>query len=192
MTLIAREERLRRRRWPCRCQPRDCIVFCAALGCIGPVPTQPRRYWLVTASLTAVVLFPSLGITYSLNLWRTAFLRRARSQERSGRRLRQTMLFPLLVGLHLLLCVFAMWARMTMQRTWRAVVNDGSGPPLAREQPILPARARRWRSCQSGAAHQRRFADRDRHAGRFRHRPGHLVAVCGHLHRGAVDRGRHL
>jgi putative ATP-binding cassette transporter len=85
----------------------------------GPNAAQA---WLVTASLTAVV-FASLGITYSLNLWNRHFFD-ALEAKNGPVALRQTMLFPLLVGLHLLLCVFAMWARMTMQRTWRAVVND--------------------------------------------------------------------
>jgi putative ATP-binding cassette transporter len=76
----------------------------------------------VTASLTAVV-FASLGITYSLNLWNRHFFDALEAKNGSVA-LRQTMLFPLLVGLHLLLCVFAMWARMTMQRSWRAVIND--------------------------------------------------------------------
>jgi putative ATP-binding cassette transporter len=76
----------------------------------------------VTASLTAVV-FASLGITYSLNLWNRHFFD-ALEAKNGPVALRQTMLFPLLVGLHLLLCVFAMWARMTMQRSWRAVIND--------------------------------------------------------------------
>jgi putative ATP-binding cassette transporter len=85
----------------------------------GPKAAQA---WLVTASLTAVV-FASLGITYSLNLWNRHFFD-ALEAKNGPVALRQTMLFPLLVGLHLLLCVFAMWARMTMQRSWRAVIND--------------------------------------------------------------------
>jgi vitamin B12/bleomycin/antimicrobial peptide transport system ATP-binding/permease protein len=83
---------------------------------------QAGQAWLVTASLMAVV-FASLGITYSLNLWNRHFFD-ALEAKNGSIALRQTMLFPLLVGLHLLLCVFAMWARMTMQRSWRAVVND--------------------------------------------------------------------
>ncbi len=85
-------------------------------------PSAPQA-WLVTASLVAVVL-ASLGITYSLNLWNRHFFDALEAKNGSVA-LHQTLLFPLLVGLHLLLCVFAMWARMTMQRSWRAVVNDG-------------------------------------------------------------------
>ena len=84
-------------------------------------PSAPQA-WLVTASLGAVVL-ASLGITYSLNLWNRHFFDALEAKNGSVA-LKQTLLFPLLVGLHLGLCVFAMWARMTMQRSWRAVVND--------------------------------------------------------------------
>jgi vitamin B12/bleomycin/antimicrobial peptide transport system ATP-binding/permease protein len=91
----------------------------ARLYWTGPKAGQA---WLVTVSLMAVVLV-SLGITYSLNLWNRHFFDAL--EARNGPvALRQTLLFPLLVGLHLLLCVFAMWARMTMQRSWRAVIND--------------------------------------------------------------------
>src|SRR5205085_7786432 len=36
----------------------------------------------------------------------------------------QAVLFPVLIGLYVVVCVFAMWARMSMQRTWRAWLND--------------------------------------------------------------------
>lgn len=77
--------------------------------------------WLVTISLTAVV-FASLGITYSLNLWNRYFYDALGAKD-AGTALHQALVFPGLVGLYLALCVFAMWARMTMQRTWRAWLN---------------------------------------------------------------------
>lgn len=77
--------------------------------------------WLVTISLTAVV-FASLGITYGLNLWNRYFYDALGAKD-AGTALHQALVFPGLVGLYLGLCVFAMWARMTMQRTWRAWLN---------------------------------------------------------------------
>ncbi|WP_407178281.1 ABC transporter ATP-binding protein/permease [Bradyrhizobium sp. STM 3562] len=78
--------------------------------------------WLLTVSLT-VVVFASLGITYGINLWNRHFYDAL--EARNGPvALHQALLFPLLVGLYLVLCVFAMWARMTMQRTWRAFINE--------------------------------------------------------------------
>lgn len=78
--------------------------------------------WLVTVSLAGVV-FASLGITYGLNLWNRHFYD-ALEARNAPVALHQAVLFPILVGLYLLLCVFAMWARMTMQRSWRAWIND--------------------------------------------------------------------
>ncbi|QQO15578.1 ABC transporter ATP-binding protein/permease [Bradyrhizobium diazoefficiens] len=77
--------------------------------------------WLVTISMTAVV-FASLGITYGLNLWNRHFYDALGAKD-AGAALHQALVFPGLVGLYLGLCVFAMWARMTMQRTWRAWLN---------------------------------------------------------------------
>ncbi|MFL6796833.1 MAG: ABC transporter ATP-binding protein/permease [Xanthobacteraceae bacterium] len=82
---------------------------------------RSRGAWTLTVSLVAVV-FVSLAITYSINLWHRNFFDavEARNAEVA---LRQAILFPLLVGIYLVLCVFAMWARMTMQRNWRAWMN---------------------------------------------------------------------
>lgn len=77
--------------------------------------------WLVTIIMTAVV-FASLGITYGLNLWNRHFYDALGAKD-AGAALHQALVFPGLVGLYLGLCVFAMWARMTMQRTWRAWLN---------------------------------------------------------------------
>ncbi len=93
------------------------------LGGAASYWTGPQSWyaWLLTASLLAVV-FASLGITYCLNLWNRHFFD-ALEAKNAPVALHQALLFPVLVGLHLLLCVFAMWARMTMQRTWRAAMN---------------------------------------------------------------------
>jgi putative ATP-binding cassette transporter len=80
------------------------------------------RAWLLTVSLIAVV-FASLGITYGINLWNRHFFDALEAKNASVA-IHQALLFPLLVGLYVVLCVFAMWARMSMQRTWRAWLND--------------------------------------------------------------------
>src|SRR4051795_8906552 len=80
------------------------------------------RAWLLSVSLVAVV-FASLGITYGINLWNRHFFD-ALEAKNAAVAFHQALLFPLLVGLYLVLCVFAMWARMTMQRTWRAWLNE--------------------------------------------------------------------
>jgi vitamin B12/bleomycin/antimicrobial peptide transport system ATP-binding/permease protein len=78
--------------------------------------------WLLTVSLTGVV-FASLGVTYGINVWNRHFYD-ALEAKIAPVAIHQALLFPLLVGFYLTLCVFAMWARMTMQRTWRAWLND--------------------------------------------------------------------
>jgi vitamin B12/bleomycin/antimicrobial peptide transport system ATP-binding/permease protein len=85
--------------------------------------TSPGSHtaWLVTISLV-VVIFVSLGITYSINLWNRRFFDALEARDSSAAA-SQALLFPALVGAYLILCVFAMWARMTMQRTWRAWLN---------------------------------------------------------------------
>jgi vitamin B12/bleomycin/antimicrobial peptide transport system ATP-binding/permease protein len=80
------------------------------------------RAWLLTVSLVAVV-FASLGITYGINLWNRHFFDALEAKNASVA-IHQALLFPLLIGLYVVLCVFAMWARMSMQRTWRAWLND--------------------------------------------------------------------
>ena len=80
------------------------------------------RAWLLSVSLVAVV-FASLGITYGINLWNRHFFD-ALEAKNASIAIHQALLFPLLIGLYVVLCVFAMWARMSMQRTWRAWLND--------------------------------------------------------------------
>src|SRR3954454_24906732 len=80
------------------------------------------RAWLLTVSLVAVVL-ASLAITYGINLWNRHFFD-ALQAKNAPVAVHQAMVFPLLIGAYLIVCVFAMWARVSMQRTWRAWVND--------------------------------------------------------------------
>jgi putative ATP-binding cassette transporter len=85
--------------------------------------SQPaREAWIVSTSLVVVVLV-SLGITYSINLWNRSFFD-AIEAKNTAIATHQAILFPVLVGAYLVLCVFGMWARMTLQRTWRAWVNE--------------------------------------------------------------------
>jgi vitamin B12/bleomycin/antimicrobial peptide transport system ATP-binding/permease protein len=82
----------------------------------------PRCAWPLTISLTLVV-FVSLGITYGINLWNRHFFDALEAKDATAV-LHQGLLFPLLIAGYLALCMFAMWARMTMQRTWRGWINN--------------------------------------------------------------------
>src|SRR5215210_9003935 len=60
--------------------------------------------WLLTVSLVAVV-FASLGITYAINLWNRHFFD-ALEAKNAAVALHQALLFPLLIGLYVVFCVF--------------------------------------------------------------------------------------
>jgi vitamin B12/bleomycin/antimicrobial peptide transport system ATP-binding/permease protein len=81
-----------------------------------------RFTWIVTLSLTFVVLV-SLGITYGINVWNRHFFDALGAKDARSA-FHQALLFPVIVGVYLVLCVFAQWARMTMQRNWRAWLNE--------------------------------------------------------------------
>jgi putative ATP-binding cassette transporter len=78
--------------------------------------------WPLAFALAAVVL-GSLAVTYGINLWNRRFFDAL--EMRNGAALSQeALVFPLLVAGYLLICASGMWARMTMQRSWRAWIND--------------------------------------------------------------------
>ena len=60
--------------------------------------------------------------------------------------------------------------RMTMQRRWRAWLTQHLLDRWLRQRPLLPAQSRQRRPQEPRISHRRRRADRDRVAGRFRHR----------------------
>ncbi len=77
-----------------------------------------RRAWLLTGLLLASVLL-QLAIQYRLNFWgRDFFDAFGRRDEQSLRS--QALMFLPLAGISILVAVFAIWARMTVQRRWRA------------------------------------------------------------------------
>jgi putative ATP-binding cassette transporter len=85
-------------------------------------PGRSRMAWPLTLGMSAIVL-ASLAITYGLNLWNRHFFDALQAKD-TAVALHQALLFPLLIGGYLAMCVVAMWVRMTLQRTWRAFVND--------------------------------------------------------------------
>src|SRR3954470_19014570 len=113
-------------------------VRCGPAAPAEATPSRLRRfsrsakgYWVGRGSGRAGLLtwtpfgvvFASLGITYGINLWNRHFFD-ALEAKNASIAIHQALLFPLLIGLYVVLCVFAMWARMSMQRTWRAWLND--------------------------------------------------------------------
>ncbi len=83
--------------------------------------------------------------------------------------------------------VAQVFARMGIQRRWRAWLTDNVVSRWLESRSLLSAQPRRRGSQESGIPHRRRSTDCHRRAGRF-HRRRHLgAAVRGHLHRSALD-----
>ena len=89
---------------------RTAAGFWSAPGAVGA--------WCLTAILIATTVL-QLVMQYRLNFWSRDFF------DAFGRRDSATMriaalLFPLLAGISVLLTILSVWARMTIQRNWRA------------------------------------------------------------------------
>jgi putative ATP-binding cassette transporter len=101
-------------------------------------PQGDRAAWPVTLSLLGVVLL-SLAVTYSINLWNRHFFD-ALEAKNAPAAIDQAVLFPGLVGVYLIVCVFGMWARMTAQRTCVArLVQRSFAVPMVGKKSLLQA-----------------------------------------------------
>jgi vitamin B12/bleomycin/antimicrobial peptide transport system ATP-binding/permease protein len=80
-----------------------------------------RSAWLLTSGLFCLILL-NLGISYELNVWnRTIF--DALQQRDSATVLLQGIIYFPLMAISVGLCVLGVYARMTIQRLWRAWLN---------------------------------------------------------------------
>lgn len=77
-----------------------------------------RSVWMLTAFLLASALL-QLGIQFRLNLWGRDFFDAFGLKDEETLR-RQAVLFLPLAGISILVAAFTIWARMTLQRLWRA------------------------------------------------------------------------
>ncbi len=81
-------------------------------------PPGAAGAWCLTAVLVGVTVL-QLGMQYRLNFWSRDFF--DAFGHRDGTILRTAaLLFPLLAGTSVLLTILSVWARMTIQRNWRA------------------------------------------------------------------------
>ncbi|MEO8318829.1 MAG: SbmA/BacA-like family transporter [Bradyrhizobium sp.] len=76
------------------------------------------RAWLLAAALIATVLLQLLTL-YRINFWNRDFFN-AIGRKNEAELWTQALLFLPLAAASLTLAVFSVWARMTVQRTWRA------------------------------------------------------------------------
>lgn len=82
----------------------------------------PRRAWLLTGGLLAIVVL-NLGIQYGINLWNRTFFD-ALEKKDSAAALLQAAIFVPLIAASVVLAVSNVYGRMTLQRTWRRWLND--------------------------------------------------------------------
>jgi len=80
------------------------------------------RAWLLVAVLIATVLLQLLT-QYTLNYWNRDFFNAVGRRDAAGL-WAQALRFVPLAAASLALTVFSVWARMTMQRTWRAWLSN--------------------------------------------------------------------
>lgn len=81
-------------------------------------PPGATAAWCLTAVLIGATVL-QLAMQYRLNFWSRDFF--DAFGRRDGTTLRTTaLLFPLLAGMSVLLTILSVWARMTIQRNWRA------------------------------------------------------------------------
>ena len=80
------------------------------------------RAWLLVAVLIATVLL-QLWTQYALNYWNRDFFNAIGRRDAAGL-WTQALRFVPLAAASLALMVFSVWARMTMQRTWRAWLSN--------------------------------------------------------------------
>jgi putative ATP-binding cassette transporter len=74
--------------------------------------------WILTVALIGGTLL-QLALGFRLNYWNRDFFD-AFGHRNSAALGTQAMLFPLLMGISIALAILAVWARMTLQRRWRA------------------------------------------------------------------------
>ena len=79
---------------------------------------HPVAAWGLIGALTVCVALELL-LQYKLNFWNRDFFN-ALEQRNSRAIWTQVYLLPVLVGLFVALAIFAVWGRMTFQRSWRA------------------------------------------------------------------------
>ncbi len=89
----------------------------------------PADAWLLTALLLASVLL-QLAIQYRLNFWGRDFFDAFGRRDEQALRSQALMFLPL-AGISILVAVFAIWARMTVQRRWRAWLTQHPYRPVA-------------------------------------------------------------
>ena len=105
---------------------------------------RPLTAWGLIGALTVCVALELL-LQYKLNFWNRDFFN-ALEQRDSRAIWTQVYLLPVLVGLFVVLAIFAVWGRMTFQRTWRAWLTTAVTAawfPSLRRPSVVPSNGER-------------------------------------------------
>ena len=147
-----------------------------------------RLAWMFTIGLL-ILIVANVGFQYGINVWNRAIFDAIEKRESATVFYLTAVFFPLAIG-SVLLGVAQVFARMGIQRRWRAWLTKFGDDALARQWPLLPAQPRRRRPQESGIPDRRGSCGSQPTAGGF-HRRRHLgVAFGRNLHRGALDHRR--
>ena len=147
-----------------------------------------RLAWPFSIGLLLLIV-ANVGFQYGINVWNRAIFDAIEKRDSATVFHLTALFFPLAIG-SVLLGVAQVFARMGIQRRWRAWLTNSVITRWLDQRPLLPAQSRRRRSQESGISHRRGSADRNRLAGGF-HRRRHLrVSVGRDLHRRALDHRR--
>ena len=147
-----------------------------------------RLAWLFTIGLLLLIV-ANVGFQYGINVWNRAIFDAIEKRNSATVYYLAAVFFPLAIG-SVLLGVAQVFARMGIQRRWRAWLTNCGDIALAGQRPLLSAQPRRRRSQEPGISHRRRSADRDRLAGGFRRRRDIGIPLGRDLHRRALDHRR--
>jgi vitamin B12/bleomycin/antimicrobial peptide transport system ATP-binding/permease protein len=85
-------------------------------------PRRTRLAWLLSAVLLLIILL-NLGASYGMNVWHRVIFDALQTKDADSVLLLSMLYVPLLAG-SVLLSVMLICARMTMQRRWRAWLNN--------------------------------------------------------------------
>ena len=147
-----------------------------------------RLAWLFTIGLLLLIV-ANVGFQYGINVWNRAIFDAIEKRDSATVYYLAAVFFPLAIG-SVLLGVAQVFARMGIQRRWRAWLTNAVISRWLASGRYYQLNLVGGDHQESGVSHRRGFADRDRLTGGFRRRRHVGVPVGRHLHRRALDHRR--
>ena len=127
-----------------------------------------RLAWPFTIGLL-ILIVGNVALQYGINVWNRAIFDGIEKRDSATVFFLTGVFFPLAIG-SVLVGVAQVFARMGIQRRWRAWLTNAVLTRWLDERSLLPAQPRRRRPQEPGIPHRRGSAHRHRRAGRFHRR----------------------